>query len=223
MLVPIISNQDPAPFFLLPPTHHQPFLVLYFVIRQTDRECRPCFLLHSVSSILPSHARWLAARALQTQEECCYTAAGWLWSPEPCPGKAGAPTSFWALLKGTEWALMSHMGNHVGSVQCWSSWPGKRQILPISWWKMPYPLCKRASYIEPLVTPLNLLSSWVPLHQHSITHCKEWKARSPSTNPVSSHWRWGITPVPHQCSTNSFIRKFLLLSNFCLHCCHVNS
>lgn len=33
----------------------------------------------------------------------------------------------------------------------------------------------------------------------------------------------GITPVPHQCSKSSFIRKFLLLSNLCLHCCHVNS
>lgn len=25
MLVPTASNQDPAPFFLLPPTHYQPY------------------------------------------------------------------------------------------------------------------------------------------------------------------------------------------------------
>jgi len=35
MLIPTASNQDPAPFFLLPPTLHQPnVLVLYFVISQ---------------------------------------------------------------------------------------------------------------------------------------------------------------------------------------------
>lgn len=36
---------------------------------QPDRECRPCFLLNSVSSILPSCTGWLAAHAVQTLEE----------------------------------------------------------------------------------------------------------------------------------------------------------
>lgn len=160
ILVPSISNQDPAPFFLLPPTHHQPFLVLYFVTSQTESAGPASCFIQWAASFLPMQGDWLHVPC-KHKRSCRYTAEGWLWSPEPCPGKAGAPTSLWALLKGTEWALMSHMGNHVGSVQCWSSWPGQRQILPISWWQMPHPLCKTTTYKEPLVTSLNLISSWV--------------------------------------------------------------
>lgn len=126
MLVPTASNQDPAPFFQLPPTPHQPYLVLYFVISQVDSAGLAfCFIWWAASC--PPVQSDLLHMPFKLRRSFWRTAARWHWSPEPCLVKAGAPTSFWALLKSMEWALLSHVGNCVVSVQCWSSWPGKRQ------------------------------------------------------------------------------------------------
>lgn len=126
MPVPTASNQDPAPFFLLPPTPHHPHLVLYFVISQIDSAC-PAFCFIWWAASCPPVQGDLLHMTFKLRRSCWCTAARCHWLPKPCLVKVGAPTSFWALLKGMEWALLSHIGNYVGSVQCWSSWPGKRQ------------------------------------------------------------------------------------------------
>lgn len=108
MLVPTVSNQDPAPFFLLPPTPHQPYLVLYFVIIQTESAGPASCFIQWAASCLPAQGDLLHVPR-KHRRSCCYTAARWHWPPEPCLGKAGAPTSFRAFIfkgyKSEHWCL----------------------------------------------------------------------------------------------------------------------
>lgn len=124
-LVLTALNQDPAPFLL---HSYQPYSILYFVISQTDSAGSAfCFIFIWWAASCPPVQGDLLHMHFKLRKSCWCTATRCHWSPEPCLVKARAPTFFWALLKGMEWALLSHIGNYVESVQCQSSWPGKRQ------------------------------------------------------------------------------------------------